>query len=337
MASKKPEISVVLPYYNAESTLKAAVESILNQSFNNFELLLINNNSCDQSCKIASRFADKDSRVKLFHESEKGVANAMNCGLQNARGNYLARMDADDISHPKRLEKQLQYLNSNPEIGLVGSEVNYVAHNKNTAGFKRFVNWVNSFHTTAEIELNRFVEIPVVNPTLLFKREIFEKYGACLDGDFPEDYEMQLRYLEADVKMAKLPEPLLDWHDYSTRLTRTDERYTSEAFFKTKARYFKIWSERNNPFHPHIWVWGAGRKTRQRARLFENEGLFIDGYIDIVKAKTTQKPTLHFTEVPDPGQMFIVPMVTKVGASKLIKNFLLQAEYTEGADFIMMG
>ena len=137
--------------------------------------------------------------------------------------------------------------------------------------------------------------------------------------------------------MAKLNEPLLDWRDYSTRLTRTDKRYSTEAFFKIKAKYFKLWSEKNNPFHPNIWVWGAGRKTRQRAKLLENEGINIDGFIDIVKRKTTQKPTLHFTEIPDPGKIFIVQMVTKLGAREQIKDFLLKINYVEGEDFILMG
>jgi len=332
-----PEISVILPFYNAELTLKAAVESILHQSFKDFELILVDNNSTDKSPVIAKHLAANDSRISVLNEEKQGVANAMNCGLEHARGILLARMDADDISHPERLEKQHEYLNKNAEIGFVGSEVKYVPHYENTAGFQRFVDWANSFHTSKEIELNRFVEIPVVNPTMLFRRELFEKYGGCFDGDFPEDYEMQLRYLEAGVKMAKLPEQLLEWHDYSTRLTRTDERYSTKAFFKTKAAYFLKWSEKNNPYHPNIWVWGAGRKTRQRAKLLELEGLKIDGFIDIVKAKTSQKPVLHFTEIPDRGQLFIVPMVTKTGARELIKNFLLKADYIEGEDFALMG
>jgi glycosyltransferase involved in cell wall biosynthesis len=332
-----PEVSVILPFYNAETTLTSAIESILSQTFRDYELLLIDNNSSDKSSSIAQNFAKKDSRVKLLHEMKTGVANAMNCGLENARGQFIARMDADDVSLPERFEKQVNYLKVNPEIGLVGCEVKYIAHEKNTTGFKRFVNWVNSFHTPEEIGQNRFVEIPVVNPTILFRKEIYEKRGGCLQGDFPEDYEMQLRYLEAGVKMAKLPERLLEWHDYSTRLTRTDERYSTEAFFRTKAVYFKKWSEKHNPFHPDIWVWGAGRKTRQRARLLENEGLKIQGFIDIVKNKTTEKKTLHFTEVPPPGQLFIVPMVTKRGARKLIKDYLSGGGYEEGKNFMLMG
>ncbi len=331
-----PEVSVILPFFNAENTLSAAVKSILNQSFTDFELLFIDNNSTDNSLLIAKELAKNESRIRLLKEKKQGVANAMNCGLKNSGGRFLSRMDADDISMPLRLEKQVKFLINNPEIGFVGSKVKYVAHNENAIGFVRFVNWANSFHSPKEIKLNRFVEIPIVNPTTLFRKELLEKYGGCLNGDFPQDYEMQLRYLEAGVKMAKLDEPLLEWHDYSTRLTRTDERYSTKAFFKTKAKYFNRWSERNNPFYPNIWVWGAGRKTRQRAKSLKQEGIIINGFIDVVKSKTTQKTTIHFEEIPKAGEIFIISLVTNYGAREQIKAFLLKANYTEGEDFILM-
>jgi glycosyltransferase involved in cell wall biosynthesis len=331
-----PEVSVIFPYFNAENTLADAVESMLNQTSPSFEILLVDNNSTDNSLAIAQSFAEKDLRIRLLHEPKQGVDHAMNCGLEYSCGRFIARMDADDISFPERLEKQVRFLNENPETGLVGSFVKYVSHSHGTGGFKRFVKWVNSFHTTEDIELYRFVEIPVVNPTILFRRELFEKLGGCRQGDFPEDYEMQLRFLDAGVKMAKLPEPLLEWHDYSTRLTRTNDRYTTEAFFRVKAEYFKKWSQQNNTFHPEIWVWGAGRKTRKRSRLLENEGLRIQGFIDIVKGKTTKKTTLHFSEIPSPGKMFIVPMVAKYGARELIRKNLRERNYKEGKDFIFL-
>lgn len=329
-----PEISVVLPFFNAENTLAKAVKSILDQTFEDFELLLIDNNSNDKSNPIAKELAEKDSRIRLLTETKQGVAHAMNRGLENASGNFIARMDADDIAHPQRLVKQLRYLQKNPEIGLVGSEVKYVPHNKNTKGFRRFVEWVNSFHTPEEIGLNRFVEIPVVNPTIMFRRELFERLDGNRDGDFPEDYEMQLRYLEAGVKMARLPEPLLEWHDHSTRLTRTDKRYSTDAFFKIKAAYFRKWSEKHNRFHPKIWIWGAGRKTRQRTTFLENEGLMVEGRIDIVSSKPD---SVYYKNIPSPGEIFIVSMVTNTGAGQQIREFLQSKGYLEGRDFMLMG
>lgn len=332
-----PEISIILPFFNAENTLEAAIKSILDQTFSDFELLLVDNNSDDNSFKLAQSWDEKDSRIRLLKEEKQGVANAMNYGLKNSRGKFIGRMDADDISLPHRLEKQIEYLNNNPQVDFVGSKVKYVPHNKNTAGFQRFVDWTNSFSLSHEIEINRFVEIPIINPTILFRRDLFEKHKGCIDGDFPEDYDMQLRYLNVGIRMGKLDEPLLEWHDYSTRLTRTDKRYSTEAFFRTKAKYFAKWSEQNNPFHPNIWIWGAGRKTRQRAKTLEKVGIKIDGFIDVVKSKTTKKNTIHYSEIPNPGKMFIVPMVTNHGAREQIKDFLINSNYTEGDNFILMG
>ncbi|MFW6289956.1 MAG: glycosyltransferase family 2 protein [Mariniphaga sp.] len=333
---RNPIVSIILPYYNAEETLSRAAESMLNQSFPNFELLLVDNNSTDGSYTVAQNFAEKDCRVHNLSESRQGVDFAMNCGLKNAMGKYIARMDADDVSHRLRLEKQVEFLEKNPEYGLVGSSVRYVPHSSNTNGFRRFVNWVNSFSTFGEIKINRFIEIPIVNPTILFKRDLYERFGGCRHGDFPEDYEMQLRYLDAGVRMAKLPEPLLEWHDYSHRLTRTNERYTTEAFFNVKAEYFRKWSCQNNVLHPRVWVWGAGRKTRRRASLIESGGITIEGYIDVVKNKTTVKTTLHFTEVPPPGKMFIVAMVGSYGAREQIRQYLIKKRYTDGKDFVFL-
>lgn len=331
-----PEISVILPFYNAEKTLLSAIKSILMQTHTHFELLLINNNSTDESLQIAQKIAATDGRIRLLTEKKQGVAHAMNNGLGNARGQFLARMDADDISCPERLEKQVRFLKDNPGTRFVGSTVEYVSHHPNTDGFKRFVSWVNAFLEPDEIELYRFIEIPVVNPTILFHREIYQHSGGCVQGDLPEDYEMQLRLLEDGVKMAKLPEPLLEWHDSPTRLTRTDSRYSTEAFFRVKALYFQKWSKKNNPFHPCIWVWGAGRKTRRKADILEKEGLKVQGYIDIVKGKTSKKTLIHCENIPPPGELFIVPMVAKYGARELIREKLSAKLYEEGKDYIFM-
>ncbi|MDX8337694.1 glycosyltransferase family 2 protein [Draconibacterium sp. IB214405] len=329
-----PQVSVILPYFNAELTLQRAIDSILKQTFTNFELLLINNNSTDKSNEIARHATQNDPRIVLLDETLPGVANAMNCGLKNACGQFVARMDADDVAHPERLEKQYTSLKDNPSIDFVGSEVEYVPHIAENKGFRRFVNWTNSFHSPEEIVLKQFIEIPVVNPTIFFRRKWYENFGGCLDGNFPEDYEMQLRYLSNGAKMAKLPEKLLEWHDYSTRLTRTDDRYSTEAFFQTKAIYFRKWSEQHNPFHPNIWIWGAGRKTRQRSTFLQEQGLIIEGYIDIKKSKPD---ALFYEDLPQPGQLFIVSMVTNTGAGEKIHDFLKLRNYNEGKDFILMG
>lgn len=186
-----PRVSVVLPYFNAEHTIERAVRSILEQTFCNFELILVNNHSTDQSANIAWLLASEDSRIKLMAEPKQGVSYAANTGNIAAKSEYIARMDADDVSHPTRLEKQVQLLDSQAEIGVASCLVNHLAHHDKTKGLEKFVNWCNDLQNPEDISLNRFIEAPVINPTVLFRRELPDLFGAFRHGNFPEDYEFQ--------------------------------------------------------------------------------------------------------------------------------------------------
>ncbi|MEL4306297.1 glycosyltransferase family 2 protein [Methanococcoides sp. LMO-2] len=116
------KVSVIMPVYNAEKYLKDAIESILNQSFKNFELLIINDGSNDKSKAIIE--SHNDSRIRLLNNEENsGLAKVRNKGIYEAKGEYIAWLDADDISHPLRLEKQVKLLDSHPDVGICGTWV----------------------------------------------------------------------------------------------------------------------------------------------------------------------------------------------------------------------
>jgi glycosyltransferase involved in cell wall biosynthesis len=333
--TEKPQISVILPFYNAEKTLARAVESIRSQSFPFFELILVNNNSDDLSRNIALQYTKEDSRCRLIDEKTQGVMHAMNSGIEASNARYIARMDSDDISLPHRLEMQYNFLEENPGTGLVGGKVEHVGHNDNTKGLQTCVDWANSFTSHENIELFRFIEIPVVNPTIMFRRELVKSYGGCRDGEFPEDYEMLLRWLDAGVKMEKLDSTVLKWHDSDTRLTRTDERYSSWAFYRIKTFYLARWLKKHNRYFPKVKIWGAGRISRKRAALLENEGVIIDGYIDIDKNKQKDN-CIHHSQIAPPGNYFILSYVGKRGARIKIREFLNNKNYTEGKDYLFV-
>lgn len=329
------EVSVILPFFNAQNTLEKAIQSIINQTFSDFELLLINNNSTDSSKEIAFYYEKKYPQIRLFNEKKQGVVFASKLGLDFAKGKYIARMDSDDVAHPERLLLQSNFLNQNINIQAVSSLVSYFSESKNTLGFERFVNWSNSIQSTEEIWLNRFVEFPLVNPTLMFRREIAEKYGFYKSGNFPEDYEMFLRWAENGVKFAKIKEILLQWNDSTTRLTRTDKIYSTEYFYQIKIYYLTNWLKKNGHFN--IAVWGAGRKTRQRCQLIENYGITIDFYIDIIENKTDKKKCIHFSEIPEAGKIFIVSFVAIETARNNIVHFLKSRNYEVEKHYILAG
>lgn len=235
--SLHPLVSVVLPVFNAANTLAEAMQSILEGSLKELELIAVNDGSTDGSEKIINRLAREDKRVVPLHQNHRGIVSALNAGLSGAQGRYIARMDADDVSLPDRLEKQAAFLDKHPEIGLISCRVKYEGEPEERAGYTHYVEWINQLLIPGEISLKRFVESPLAHPSVMFRQECLVKHGAYREGDFPEDYEMWLRWLQQGVRMAKVPDTLLRWRDLAGRLSRNHPRYAIEAFYRIKSIY----------------------------------------------------------------------------------------------------
>lgn len=267
---KHPQVSILLPFHKSKDTLDRAIQSILNQLFSNFELILISNNADDESIKIATTYCKKDQRCTLIHEKQQGVVHAFNKGLSLSIGKYIARMDADDWSFPERLQQQLDFLETHEDYSVVAGQAQYIPHKPDTKGFGRYVNWSNEILEFKDIYYKQFVESPVINPTAMWRKEVSDKYGSYAEGAFPEDYELWLRWLQKGVKFHKLNQLVIKWYDSDSRLTRTDERYSDDAFFEVKSSYLANWLMNNNPFYPKVLVWGASKISRRRANLLLN-------------------------------------------------------------------
>ena len=334
----RPKVSVLLPVYNEERFLEQAAESILRQTESSFELITVDDGSTDGSRALLERLAARDRRIKLLHQPHKGIVAALNRGMRQASGRYVARMDADDLSHPERLRLQAGYLDLHPDIGMVGSRVEYLGDAARNRGLAVFVEWSNSLTESRDIELYRFVETPFVHPSVMFRRELTGQLGTYRDGPFPEDYEMWLRWIEAGVRMAKLEETLLSWRDRPRRLTRTDSRYSVEAFYRTKAPYVYRWLEKHNPRHPAVIVWGSGRTSRQRLRFLTDLGVRVEAYIDIDPRKIgyTIEGARVMTpdELPAAGACFVLQWVGSRGARAEIEAELTSRGFRLGRDYL---
>ena len=331
-----PKVSVVLPFFNAELTLERAIESIARQDLKEFECILVDNNSRDAGPDIARYWQEKDHRFRLAEEPQQGVMFASNRGSDLAKGKYLARMDADDYAYPWRLRLQSEFLDQRTEYGAVAGLVNHVGDPSSTGGFLRFVEWSNSIVSYREIYLRRFIEAPIVNPTAMWRRETMDRHGLYRSGDFPEDYEMWLRWLDRGVKIAKIPEVVLDWHDSEGRLTRTHPIYSDRAFYTVKSRYLAQWLSAHNPFHPEVWVWGASRISRRRARLLEEMGIQIKTYIDTKRSRQLERKVIYFDDLPEAGAGFILTYIRQMDNREKIQEFLENRDYIEGKDYLLV-
>lgn len=336
MSSSFPKVSVILPFYNSEGTINRAIQSIHEQDFEDFECILVDNNSSDGSRDVAESWTRKDRRFRLISETRQGVMFASNRGAEESLGEYLARMDSDDWAYPQRLSLQAAFLNENPGYGAVAGKVKHVGEPKRTEGFRRFVDWSNSLVSYEEIYFRRFIEAPIVNPTAMWRRETMAKHGMYLSGEFPEDYEMWLRWLDQGVRIAKVPEVILDWHDSDQRLTRTDPIYSDRAFYEIKSKYLAKWLAQHNPFHPTVAIWGASRISRRRARLLEKHGIRIGTYIDTKNSRQIEKELMYYKDLPDAGAIFILTYIRQMNNREKIQAFLEKRAYVEGKSYLLV-
>lgn len=334
--TKHPKISILLPYYNAANTLHRALESLSTQTYSDFECLLIDNNSSDGGNEVAEAWSKRDPRFVYLSEKRQGIVQALNRGLENAKGKFVARMDADDWSFPERLQMQLDVFKTHSEIGVVAAKAIHVPYDKDNEGLKRYVEWSNSVLSSRDIFKKRFMESPVIHPTVMWRKSVSDQYGAYAQGNFPEDYELWLRWMSKGVQFYKVDEPLIKWYDAPTRLTRIDSRYSDQAFFEIKSKYLASYLTEINQHHPDVLVWGASKISRKRATLLERFGIHIRGYVDISRKRQLDDPVIHYEDLPHAPGAFILVYLKEETMRRETVDFLEQRGYVEDEHYLLV-
>ncbi len=224
-------VSVLMPVYNAERHLAEAIESILNQSFTDFEFLIINDGSIDRSEEIILSFID--SRIRYIkNKSNLKLIKTLNRGIQLCKGKYIVRMDADDISHPERIQKQVEFMESNPDIGICGS------------WFETFGEVENSIikykETHDEIMTKMFYQCHFCHPSIIIRSELFEDSEMSFDENYPhaEDYDFYLN-VSKKWKFHNLQEVLLKYRIHNESVSNKNKSIQTENSLKIKKRFFK--------------------------------------------------------------------------------------------------
>jgi glycosyltransferase involved in cell wall biosynthesis len=339
MSAAQPLVSVLLPFYNAAATLDETLCSIRLQTLTDFELIAVDDGSTDASAEIVRAHARDDVRIRLLQPGRQGVVGAMNSALAAACAPVAARMDADDLMAPERLELQYRLLCEQPQLAAVGSQVQLFPAEQVQGGFHEYIRWQNACLSAHDIADEIYVELPIANPSLMFRRDIVLALGGYRDGPFPEDYDMLLRLHHAGHAMAKVAQVLLHWRESGGRLTRTDARYSREAFARLRSEYLAR-DPRLHSGRPLV-ICGAGRRTRQRAQLLLDHGFCPVAWIDIDPRKIGN--SVHGVPVHAPQWLdradkpFVLSYVTNHGARDVIAAQLQAMGYRRGRDYLMVG
>jgi len=223
---KTPEVSVVMPAFNAAEFLDDAVASILNQTFRDFEFIIIDDGSTDETPDILRKYAEADDRVRVYRQGNQGVIAALNRGCQIARGQFVARMDADDISLPRRFERQTNFLKKHPEIGIVGTWAANIDKNNSVVG-----KWCLP-PSPMVLKWNHFFRVCVIHPTVLMRRPILEKLNFYRsDSLYADDWDLWLR-ASAMTEFGNTPEILFKYRVWSKSVSKSHSQECQKAPIK---------------------------------------------------------------------------------------------------------
>lgn len=325
-----PEVSVVLPVFNGARTIGRAVDSILNQTLRTLELIVINDGSTDETVSVLRRV--RDPRLRWVSRAHCGIVETANAATELAAAPLIARMDADDYAYPRRLETQFRLLQER-DLDVVGCRVRILNESGlEVPSMRRYQRWINEETADgSQIAALRFIEFPLVNPTILAKRRYFE-LGFC-DGDFPEDYDLMLRAAARGMRFGKVGEVLLDWTDHPARLTRSDSRYADEAFMRCRRSHLLAGPLRNAAT---VDLWGVGQTGKPWLRWLQSKNVVVRRGYDINMRKRNQEihgvPIRHPGEMPEADGTPLIIAVGADGARELILPQINARGYVSGSD-----
>jgi glycosyltransferase involved in cell wall biosynthesis len=276
--SAAPPVSVLLPVRDAAEHLDEAVRSLEAQTFADVEAVVVDDGSRDATPDILAGWRARDRRVRVLRQEAAGIVTALERARAEARGVYLARMDADDVSEPNRLSAQHALMESEPDTALCGCAVTYFPRGAIRAGSLRYERWINACRTPDDIARNVFVECPVAHPTFFMRADAIARVGGYRDAGWPEDYDLVLRLWRAGDRLAKAPEPMLRWRESPGRLSRNDVRYGPRAFLACKVHHLRrtLLAGRRRAV-----VWGAGPVGKAAARALLVAGTEVAAFVEL--------------------------------------------------------
>ena len=230
-SASKPLISVLMPAFNVEQYVGPAIESVLKQSFTNFQLIVLDDGSSDSTANIIDTYSDP-RLTKIFLAANKGLVNARNTLVAAARGKYIAFLDSDDLADPNRLELQLQYLQSN-QLDLCGTD--HLVLHQNSGKTKSS----KQRHSDADIRAMISVCSPLCNPSVMGRADIFKKVPYLAGNDGAEDYVMWVNLALSGCKFGNVPRNLITYRLHEQQISKVQNAKVNNIFEKNRRSYIK--------------------------------------------------------------------------------------------------
>ncbi|WP_149302966.1 glycosyltransferase [Pareuzebyella sediminis] len=326
-------VSILIPFKDSEPFFEECIESILGQSYTQWQVLAVNDRSQDQSLARVKAYAKKDPRIKVFENQGKGIIEALRTAYSESNGNLITRMDSDDIMTPNRLRVMVDALRHKGKGHLAVGQVKYFSHRGISNGYKRYEKWINTLIECGTNYSEIYKECVIPSPCWMAFREDLDTCGAFDSNRYPEDYDLTFRFYENALQCIPCQQVLHYWRDYDTRTSRTSVHYAQNYFLDIKLHYFlKLDYDRNRP----LVVWGAGTKGKDIAKGLRKKNVPFYWLCDNPKKigkKIYGFPMLHYSELEKLTAPQSIITVANQEAQREIRQYLAHLDQKESRDY----
>ena len=256
-------ISIIMPVKNADLFLDECIESIISQSYSNWELLAVNDNSTDETLEILKRFSTLDSRITAVNNQKNGIIEALKTGYNISKGGFITRMDADDVMPKIKLEKLQKLLIISGKGFVATGLVKYFSEKPLGNGYIKYEQWLNDLSSKGLNYSEIYKECPIPSPCWMMWKDDFELCGGFNSETYPEDYDLAFRMYQNKIQPKCSNEILHHWRDSENRASRINNNYKDNHFIPLKIKHFK-----DIDYNPNnqLYLWGAGKKGKKIAQ-----------------------------------------------------------------------
>lgn len=262
-----PLISILMPFKNTASYLTDCINSILLQTYKNWELIAVDDHSTDNSFQIIQEYAKNDQRIQVHQNNGEGIIAALRLAFSESKGVFISRMDSDDIMHPEKLEILQKNLSIKGKGHLAVGLVQYFSELGVSDGYQKYEQWLNKLTLKGNNYSELYKECVIPSPCWMIYREDLIRCNAFKPDRYPEDYDLTFRFYKKGLQCIPCDQLLHYWRDYPERTSRTHIHYAQNYFLDIKLYYFlELHYHKNRP----LVIWGAGYKGKTIARKLVN-------------------------------------------------------------------
>jgi glycosyltransferase involved in cell wall biosynthesis len=322
-----------MPVKNTALFLEQCLDSILGQTYQSWELLIVDDGSSDDSFTILTSYSKKDCRVKVFKNDGVGIIEALRLAYSKSSGELITRMDSDDVMTLNKLEVLSSNLIHEGAGNIAVGLVKYFSEKELGEGFKRYEDWLNGLITKGNCFEEVYKECVIPSPCWMVYRSDFEKCDALRPNRYPEDYDLTFRFYSNGLKPIPCTQVLHHWRDYATRTSRTDANYADNTFMTIKATYFL---SQEYDASKNLVIWGAGGKGKALAQLFIARGIVFHWICDNPKKigkHIYEQEMLAISALESIENTQSIVTVANVNAQEEIKSYFEQLNQKAMKDY----